>query len=180
MKQKISFGARQFWALTGALAGVFIALSDKALPPLEEFAGGFAHALPARFSWTDLAAAFFWQLLPLLLTAFAGWLLFPRPFCTALTALRAGIGGYVCAGLWSVCGEKSAYTVIALLFVILFEVLTLLCMNSMARLAEMFSRAAREAVGKRAVMRYLRDQLFFTGIIFLLYLLRGCAVLLLA
>ena len=179
MKQKIRFGARQFWMLTGALSGVLIALSCGALPRLAEFAGGFAHALPGRYTWTDLAAAFFWQLLPLILLALAGCLIFPRPFCTALISLRAGAGGYVCAGLWAVCGEKSVYTVIALLFIILFEVLTLLCMNSMARLAGMFSRAAREGLQRRAVLRYLHDQLFFTGIVFLLYLLRGCAVLLL-
>ena len=179
MRQRIRFGARQICALSGITLGVLSAVFSGVLPGLTAFAGGFAHAFPARFSSEALCDALICQLLPLLLTLFAGCLLFARPFCSVLIALRAFAGGYVCAGLFRVSGGGAGPVVLCVM-IFIFEALTLFCMNTMARLAEMFSQAARRGVKKRAVLRYLRDQLFYIGLILLFYLLRGAAALVLA
>ena len=63
--------------------------------------------------------------------------------------------------------------------VLAFEALSLCCLNSMARLGELYLAAAKKGVRRKATLRYAGDQLFFTGLVFLFYLLRGVTMRLL-
>ena len=179
MRQRIVFGARQVWVLGAALIGVCAALlTARDLTP-EALAGGWAHAFPARFTPEALAGALFWQLLLPVAVTFSGWTLCCGTLGTLLLSLRAAAGGYVCCAYYSVLSRKTAGTVILWLFLLLSEILALLFLNSMARLAEQFLNAAKKGPGKAAVRRYLRDELFFTGLLLILSFLRGAAVFLL-
>ena len=178
MRQKIGFGPRQAWMSCAMLIGVCAALfTAKELTP-GALAAGRAHAFPAFFTPDALARALFWQLLPPLLVIFSGWMLCCRAFCTALLSLRAAAGGFICCAYFCALGQKTAGTVILWLFLLLFEALAVLFLNSMARLAEQYMNAAKKGPGKAAARRYLRDGLFFTGLLLILYFLRGAAVFL--
>ena len=142
-------------------------------------AAGRVHAFPAHFTAGELARALFWQLLPPLSVIFSGWMLCCRAFCTLLLCLRAAAGGYICCAYFCALGQKTVETVLLWIFLLSCEALAVLFLNSTAHLAERFMNAAKKGPGKAAVRRYLRDGLFFTGLLLILYFLRGAAVFLL-
>lgn len=175
---KLVFGDRQIYMACGSAVGIVAALLLKETPGISDLAGGFMHAFPAHFSFPALRNAVLWQLLPAVLIALSGGMLFGRALCTALLAVRCMLDGFAIVCFYRAVGEHDAIFYIVWIYLAVFEALGVLCMNTMARLAEMYLSACLDGKGRPALGRYLVHEGFYCGLIFVLYLMRGTVVLL--
>lgn len=159
----------------GALFGAF----GKDLPTARGFENGFAHAFPLVFTAEAFFRALLFQFLPPLLLAFSGFCLAEKQFSALVISFRAFLCGYLIFSAQRVFDVGGA-RLLFYLFFCLAELLTLVSYFGMEGLAARFLVLARRKTERNAVLLYCFDQLFFIGLILLLYLLRGTAVLLLA
>ena len=113
-----------------------------------------------------------------LLVALSGGMLFCGILCTLLLSLRCALDGYILCSFFRAAQERDAVFVIVFLIVSVIEALSVLSVNSMAFMAQRFMKKAKNGVTGKTVLRYAAGQFFYTGLIFVLYLIRGTAVLL--
>ena len=173
------FGKRQWFFLAALVLGVVSGVCFLETQMLQELSGGFAHAFPAEFSARALFFALLFQGLPCLLFFLFGFFLFGRKGNVLLLFFRCALSGCFVGALWKAL-PGDAFSRLWAAAALAFEVLSLCCLNSMARLGELYLAAAKKGVRKKATLRYVGDQLFFTGLVFLFYLLRGVTMRLLS
>ena len=167
-----------FFALAlGTLAGIGTACAVGVLPAKEELAGGylrvFEFSLGAVFS-----RALFLQVLPVLVFYLFAFGALALPASAAVLFMRGFAGGAGCTLLFRVCVKNAAFPPLFALSCV-FELTVMLLCHSCGKLSVYFSEALRKGARKRALLRFTGDLLFFAGLIFLFYLLRGCILALL-
>lgn len=178
MKGKIIFTAKQIYMACGLLIGVFAALFSKEVMSLGDLGGGFMHAFPAFFSPGSIRSAILLQLCIPVLVALSAWTLFCAPFCTLMLSLRCALDGFVLCMFVRASTYHDAVFFIVFACLLIFEGLSVLCINSMAYQACRFLLLAKSGKAKKAIPRYVLGQCFYCGLIFVLYLARGTTVLL--
>ena len=172
------FGKRQWFFLAALALGAVYGVCFLETQTLKGLSGGFAHAFPAEFSARALFFALLFQGLPCLFFFLSGFFLFGREGNVLLLSFRCALSGCFVGALCKAL-PGDAFSRLWAVTVLAFEALSLCCLNSMARLGELYLAAAKKGVRRKATLRYAGDQLFFTGLVFLFYLLRGVTMRLL-
>ena len=162
------FGKRQWFFLAALALGAVYGVCFLETQTLKGLSGGFAHAF----------FALLFQGLPCLFFFLSGFFLFGREGNVLLLSFRCALSGCFVGALCKAL-PGDAFSRLWAVAVLAFEALSLCCLNSMARLGELYLAAAKKGVRRKATLRYAGDQLFFTGLVFLFYLLRGVTMRLL-
>ncbi len=167
--------------LAGALCGVLFSLTLKEVPEICAFAGGYMHAFPAKFSGKALFEALLFQVFPTVLLYLGAFGVLAAPMGTAVLFARAFIGSAGCAFIYKSCMSSNGHISGFLFFLLCAaEMLTMTFYHSSAVLAVAYSKKMGDGGKGERLFAYTMDALFFLGLIFIFYLLRGCVVLLLS